>query len=974
MQARSKSISNLVFIVVLLISLLGGAMTYTPAHAASILHVKPVATGMGDCSSWANACNLQAALAFPSFGDQIWVEAGTYTPAPSDRTGSFILSNGVAIYGGFAGTETQLTQRNPSPNVTILSGDLSGNDIGFTNNGENSYHVVVGTNLNSSAKLDGFTIRGGNANGDSFSGGGMSNSNSSPTLSNLIFSNNSADSQGGGIFNHNSSPTLTNVTFIGNTAGDGGGIFNDNSNPTLTNVTVSGNSAFNGGGIANLGVSNPTLTNVTFSGNSASTGGGIYNDGAGATLTNATFSANHVEFYGGGIYNTDNSIVTLTNATFSGNSAGQNGGGLDNVASSSATLTNVTFSNNSASPGNGGGMINFNGSILTLINTIIANSPSGGDCVNYISTLDANSSNNLIQDASNACGLINGVNGNIVGANPNLGPLADNGGPTQTHALLPGSPAIDQGNDANCPTTDQRGLSRPQGSHCDMGAYEFALRTITGNAGMPNATLSYTDGTPKTVTSQPDRSYSITIPSGWSGMVTPSQPCFTFSPNNRTYSNILTNQTAQNYTANFNAASGCANVNVKIGGVSFGPYGILPQGSLRVSYVGQNNGPINVTSTNGKPIIAAERVISYSDATKTKISHFSEMMGLPQSLVSNTYAFPAYDDLNFDSQLRFGNLSNSTATVHVFINGVEMHSGCSPSNSPYTLPAGTSLRVSCPGVNQGPVRIVSNTNIVAALRVLYNTSGTVTSFSEMMGLPASQWSTTYWMPWYNNVSLNSQLRIANVSGATATIHVYIHGAEMKSGCTKDGIAPLPSPFTIPALQSQRMVCPINDGPVQIVSNVPIVASMRVAHFITSTDPHGNDFSELMGLPDSQKSTSYLFPWYNNLNLDSQLRFGNISTSIAHVHVSIGGTEMAGSPFTLAPGASTRQSFPGISNGPVRVVSDQTIVASLRVVINNGGWPAFSELMGLPQGLLTTNYVLPWYNNVNLDTQLRFGVP
>ena len=85
--------------------------------------------------------------------------------------------------------------------------------------------------------------------------------------------------------------------------------------------------------------------------------------------------------------------------------------------------------------------------------------------------------------------------------------------------------------------------------------------------------------------------------------------------------------------------------------------------------------------------------------------------------------------------------------------------------------------------------------------------------------------------------------------------------------------------------------------------------------------------------------------------------------------------MPGSPFTLAPGASTRQSFTGIDNGPVKIVSDVNIVASLRVVINNGSAGlAFSELMGLPAGLLSTNYVLPWYNNVNLDTQLRFGVP
>ena len=85
--------------------------------------------------------------------------------------------------------------------------------------------------------------------------------------------------------------------------------------------------------------------------------------------------------------------------------------------------------------------------------------------------------------------------------------------------------------------------------------------------------------------------------------------------------------------------------------------------------------------------------------------------------------------------------------------------------------------------------------------------------------------------------------------------------------------------------------------------------------------------------------------------------------------------MAGSPFVLAPGASTRQSFVGINNGPVRIVSDVNIVAAERVIYKiNGLNTSFSEMMGLPNNLLSTTYWLPWYNNVDLDTQLRFGVP
>ncbi|MFQ3684770.1 MAG: cadherin, partial [Roseiflexus sp.] len=194
--------------------------------------------GGGDCSSWATACILSAALRIANSGDQIWVEKGVHKPTTdrSNRTASFALKNGVAIYGGFAGTETALSQRNPSVNVTVLSGDIDNNDavdangVTTTINGNNSYRVVTANNVNNTTVLDGFVITGGLANG------------SSPAIL----------SRGGGMFNQNSSPTLTNVTFSGNTAKFGGGMYNfENSSPTLTNVTFSGNTAKFGGGMYN---------------------------------------------------------------------------------------------------------------------------------------------------------------------------------------------------------------------------------------------------------------------------------------------------------------------------------------------------------------------------------------------------------------------------------------------------------------------------------------------------------------------------------------------------------------------------------------------------------------------------------------------------------------------------------------------------------------------------------------------------
>src|SRR5687768_10898623 len=140
MRTRSRSICNLFTLIALLASLAGAAVTYTPAYAAGVLFAKPTATGSGNCSSWANACTLQTAISSSSAGDEIWVQAGTHKPHSVDRGVSFNLKNGVAIYGGFNGTETQRSHRDPVANVTALSGDLNGGDNGFTNNGDNSFH------------------------------------------------------------------------------------------------------------------------------------------------------------------------------------------------------------------------------------------------------------------------------------------------------------------------------------------------------------------------------------------------------------------------------------------------------------------------------------------------------------------------------------------------------------------------------------------------------------------------------------------------------------------------------------------------------------------------------------------------------------------------------------------------------------------------------------------------------------------
>ena len=180
-----------------------------------------------------------------------------------------------------------------------------------------------------------------------------------------------------------------------------------------------------------------TVTNSTFSDNR--TDHGVVNFGT-LTVTNSTFSDNRANQFGGGIYNAERGTLTVTNSTFSGNSATYGGGGIDNRGT--LTLTNSTIALNTA--------------------------PTGPDISGTVST----ASHNLIGKTAGSSGVTHGVNGNIVTSDPKLGPLADNGGPTKTMALLAGSPAIDAALRSSCPARDQRGVTRPQGNGCDIGAFE----------------------------------------------------------------------------------------------------------------------------------------------------------------------------------------------------------------------------------------------------------------------------------------------------------------------------------------------------------------------------------------------------------------------------------------------------------------------------------------------------------------------
>jgi hypothetical protein len=365
----------------------------------AVIYVDHQAAGTNHGSSWADAyTDLLVALAAAVPGQEIWVAGGTYKPTSGiDRSATFDLKKGVALYGGFAGNETSRDQRDWKHNITILSGDIDGNDI--TENGvitttayitgENSYHVVTGSGTDHTAILDGFTITGGQANG-AYSGpcgpacgGGMFNNNSSPTLANVAFSGNFAAQAGGGMYNHEySSPSLTNVTFSGNTARVyGGGMFNGTeSNSQLTDVTFSGNTADDSGGGMHNFTSSPVLTATQFLSNTAPLGGGIFNNQSSPTLTNTNFIGNTAKRNGGGMYNTGSS-PSLTNVTFSGNQAdgfvtNQGGGGMFNDGGR-PKLVHVKFERNNAQVW-GGGMYNVKGSPRLTSTTFISNTADAG--------------------------------------------------------------------------------------------------------------------------------------------------------------------------------------------------------------------------------------------------------------------------------------------------------------------------------------------------------------------------------------------------------------------------------------------------------------------------------------------------------------------------------------------------------------------------------------------------------------------
>jgi hypothetical protein len=292
-----------------------------------IYYVTVTGTGLKDGSSWTNAfagVNLQSAINAASSGDQVWVAAGTYKPTiGTDRDISFSMKEGVAIYGGFQGTETTIEQRDKYGPGEINETRLSG-DIGIGGTADNSYHVFyhpTGIALTNAALINGLTIADGNANGSDPHnlGGGMFNDTSSPTIENVVFQSNNA-SQGGGIYNYKSAPIISKTSFISNYANNGGGVCNFHSSPTTINSIFKLNSAGNGGGFYN-DESPDTVINTILYSNSATKGGAIYDLNSSSITTNSTIAFNTSVQDGGAIFVDGTIVPDFNNCIVWGNSS-----------------------------------------------------------------------------------------------------------------------------------------------------------------------------------------------------------------------------------------------------------------------------------------------------------------------------------------------------------------------------------------------------------------------------------------------------------------------------------------------------------------------------------------------------------------------------------------------------------------------------------------------------------------------------
>lgn len=405
-------------------------------------------TSDGVCLIASGGCSLRAAVQQAnanSEADEINVPAGLYNLSVLGAEEDAGESGDLDILSG-----SEITINGAGADDVVIDGMRE----------DRVLHVLA----NATLTLNGVTVRNGSL-GQSSSGGGINNTEGRLTVNDSHITGNITFGQGGGISNFRGTLEVNRSVVSGNLAlSTGGGIMNQDGDATINYTTIRANM-----------LSDSLVTSF---------GGGIYNSALFNTLVinNSTISDHRVFLDGGAIYHLIGNL-RITNTTLSGNTATRYGGGLfyssgnSNFGMSSGgnRLVNVTITDNTAfgidssddSPSPGGGGVYVRGAVpLNLVNTIVADNNTGGDCSNDGALISLG--NNLDSDAS--CELDSDVS-SISGGVAALISLTDNGGPTLTHALDANSDAIDAADNSLCPAIDQRGYERSDGS-CDIGAFE----------------------------------------------------------------------------------------------------------------------------------------------------------------------------------------------------------------------------------------------------------------------------------------------------------------------------------------------------------------------------------------------------------------------------------------------------------------------------------------------------------------------
>jgi hypothetical protein len=416
---------------------------------------------------WVKACNSNGCSSFSSHDTGTRASSATYEVTNNNASGlgslaeklSSAPSGATIVFSPFLAGQTIRPSSTLVINKSLVidaSGLTSAVIIsGDTNNDGGGDIRVISIEPGMSVALKNLIIGNGTVPAGEYYGAGIFNQGNLSISSSKIIHH-----AAGGVSNANSSSKLTilNSTVSDN---DAFGVFN-RGELTIANSTISdsaGNGIYNAFGVLSIFdtlISNNSMLNR---------GGGIYNDSGIINIATSTFQNNYAH-YGGAIYS-PSGTVSIVNSTFYSNAANYYAGSIYNGGD--LTINNSTLSDSFAPTG--GGI--YNVGVLELSNSIVANTKSSylnnpDDCKNQGGTMTIRSSLiELNSVAPNNCGT------GAISADPLLGSLQANGGATPTMALSAGSPAIDAGNDAICAPTDQRGVTRPQGSHCDMGAYEY---------------------------------------------------------------------------------------------------------------------------------------------------------------------------------------------------------------------------------------------------------------------------------------------------------------------------------------------------------------------------------------------------------------------------------------------------------------------------------------------------------------------